>query len=307
MSKALIDLDSLMNTVTEKEVQKKERETSSSTADANFLSLKKGNTYLVRLLPNQANPANTFADYEEYGFTSVTGSGYIYAGRTPQSVGRKDMVRDLQWATYSKGKEANDEATMKRSYTLFPQKKEMVNVYVIDDPSNPENNGTVKILRYSAKVNKEGVPTSPLYGKIQDSIFGDERDDIGKKAFDLTGAGVTFAIKVEENQGGWNDYSKSSFKFPSDLGLSEAEIAEVYESTQDLEEFIPEALTDEALKALLDQHWYGNTTASPADEVELDSDTDDIPMDFADSDAKVEELDDDMDDFLGELDDLGDK
>jgi|TARA_R110000787_G_scaffold336_8_gene1264 hypothetical protein len=296
-----------MNTVTESEIKKKERESSSSSSDENFLSLKKGNTYLVRLLPNRANPATTFADYEEYGFTSVTGSGYIYAGRTPSSMGRKDMVKDLQWATYSKGKEANDEALMKRSYTLFPQKKEMVNVYVIDDPTNPDNNGTVKVLRYSSKVNKDGVPTSPLYAKIQDSIFGDEKGDIGKKAFDLTGNGVNFAIKVEENQGGWNDYSKSNFKFPNDIGLSEAEISEIYESTLDLETFIPEALSDEKLKALLDQHWYGNASASVNEEVELSDDTDDIPMDFADPDAKVEELSDDMDDFLGELDDLDSK
>ena len=303
MSNGLIDLDALMNTVNETEVKKKEQENATSATDENFLSLKKGNTYLVRLLPNANDPANTFADYDEYGFTSVTGSGYIYAGRTPISVGRKDMVKDLQWQTYSRGKETNDEAMMKRSYTLFPQKKQMVNVYVIDDPSNPDNNGTVKILRYSSKVNKAGEPTSPLYGKIHNSIFGDEKDDIGKRAFDLTGDGVTFAIKVEENQGGWNDYSNSTFKFPSDIGLSESQIKEIYEQTYNLEEFIPEVKTDEELKALLDQHWHGNVSATTNEPVAdlTNEDDDDIPMDFAEASTKVEELDDDMDDFLDGL------
>ena len=175
----------------------------------------------------------------------------------------------------------------------------MVNVYVIDDPEHPENNGTVKILRYSAKMRKDGSPASPLYGKIHDGVFGDDRDEIGKNAFDLTANGVNFAIKVEENDGGWHDYANSKFKFPSDLGLSETEIAELYESTYDLEEFIPDAKSDEELKAILDEHWFGRTSNHSYESADLSGgvEDDDIPMVFDDSDESEE----DMDSFLDEI------
>lgn len=301
----MINLDEMVDKMTKAKVEKQAQETRNP-ADDTFMSFKPEHTYLGRLLPNVANPANTFTPYEEYGFKSITGGGYIYAGRAAYTVGRKDIIKDLQWKTFSEGRAANDEATKLRSYQLFPQKKEMVNWYVIDDPVNPENNGKVKILRYSAKVNKEGKPTSPLFAKIQDSVFGDESDDVGKRAFDLTENGATFAIKVEKNAGGWNDYGKSAFKFPSDLGLSKSEIQAIYDATHDLEKFIPEVKSDEEIKELLDTHWYGNISGNhPSNESPLmDSEPD--SSELSNSINTVAEVSSDVDDFLEGLEKVND-
>lgn len=305
MSNKLINLDELVGTLTEQDVKNREQ-SERPLADDNFLSFEAGHTYLVRLLPNAANTAQTFVNYEEYGFKSITGP-YIYLGRTPHSIGRKDIIKDLQWKTYQEGLKINDEELKKRSYTLFPQKKQMVNVYVIDNPSNPESNGTVKGLRYSAKTNKAGEPISPIYAKIRDAVFGDNSKDIGKRAFDLSKDGVTFAIKVTKNAGGWNDYSGSAFKFPSDLGLSSEDIARIYGETKDLESLIPEVKTDEELNQLLAEHWYGTSvqeTTSSANQTSrnaVDDDDDDlIPMGVTSS------LDDEMGSFLEGLDNLTD-
>lgn len=307
MSK-LINLDDLVGTLVEQDVKSRDNSNSDrQPADENFLSCEAGHTYLVRLLPNIANPAQTFADYEEYGFKSITGA-YIYAGRTPHSVGRKDVIKDLQWKTYSEGKKLNDEEMMKRSYTLFPQKKQMVNVLVIDDPVTPENNGKVKALRYSARLNKNKEPISPIYAKLWDAVFGDSSKEIGKRAFDLTKDGVTFAIKVKKNSGGWNDYSDSTFKFPSDLGLSEADIERIYGETLDLETLIPEVKSDEDLNSLLAIHWYGSESEgvqAPLDstvDTVADDDDDDIPF----ISSPTTQVDDEMGSFLDGLENLED-
>lgn len=296
----MIDLDNLLNKLNEEEVAKKNNRENVGKRDENFLSFKAGNAYTVRLLPNVKNPLKTFTDYEEYGFPSVTGQGYIYAGRTARSIGRKDIIKELQWKTFSEGRDSGDVPKKERSYKLFPQEKEMVNVYVVNDPVDPENNGTVKILRYSAKTNKDGEPTSPLFKKIKKGVF--EKPQIGKKAFDLSDKGRNLIIDVSENSGGWNDYSESEFDDASDLGLSEAEIAEILEQTFDLEEFIPEVKSDEEITKLLNEHWYGTVVYDTETETDTETDTDEIPMDFSKDDEV--DVDDDVDDFLSDLDDL---
>ncbi len=294
-----INLDELVDVINEEETKRQEKPTRGA-SDDRFLVLQPGNTILVRFLPNMHNKAKTFTPYEEYGFKSINGQ-YIYAGQTPHSVGKKDIVREFQWNIYKAAKDRKDEAAMKRSYMLFGQSKEMVNVYVISDQLNPENNGKVKVLRYSAKVNKDKEPTSPIYSKIRDSIFSKD-SPIGKLAFDLSASGVNFSIKVTKNAGDWNDYSKSEFKWPSDLGLSDAQIAEILENTYDLESLIPALKSDEELKQLLDVHWYGNTSPSENDEVSLSDDNDDeLPM-FNSKSATPEV--DDMDAFINDLDSL---
>lgn len=296
----MINLDELVDTLNV--VNESSKEENTKVVDENFLQLSAGHTYTFRLLPNIHNPAKTFTSYEEYGFKSVDGGRYIYAGRTPHSVGKKDIIKDLQWATYSEAKKVGDEVGMKRSYELFPQQKQMVNVYMVDNTENPDLNGTVKILRYSAKTNKDKVPSSPIFGKIYDGIFGSDKSEIGKRAFDLSGDGVNFQIKVEKNAGGWNDYSKSSFKFPSSLGLTEERIAEIYKETKDLETFIPEVKSDEDLKSLLDVHWYGRVSENSTESSVLDMD-DDIPMhNTSVSIPESKTVSEEMDSFLDGLD-----
>lgn len=295
----MLDLDNLLDTIEQTENKRKDKE--SHKADENFLNCKEGFTYLVRLLPYTPSPADTFVDYEEYGFQScIPGQGYIYLGRTPKSVGKEDPVARLQWATYQEGKADKDDGKMNRSYRLLPQKKRMVNVYVIDDPSNPENNGTVKVLRFSSRLNKEGTPTGHIHKIIESGIFGDNKDEVGKRAFDLTKSGCNLKIKVTKNAGGWNDYSESSFTFPKDLGLTKARIEEIYAEAKDLTSLLPEVKSDAEIQSILDTHWFGNKPSVDS-EVNLNDDDDD-QIDLSPKKSSVSEIEEDMDDFLDGLD-----
>lgn len=295
----MVNLDELVETLNEEKVKEEERAAQSSgQADENFLSLNAGHTYLVRLLPNIANKAKTFTSYEEYGFNSINDGKYVRVGRTPKSVGKSDPIKDLQWEEYSKAKASGDEEGMKRSYKLFPQSKQLVNVYIVDNTENPEFNGTVKILRYSSKTGKDGNPISPIFSKIHAAVFGDDKGDIGKRAFDLSASGVSLSIKVKKNSGGWNDYSETSFKYPSDIGLTDVQIKEVYSTTKDLETFIPEVKSESEIKELIAEHWHGRPLGVEESSLSDNSD-DEIPM--GDSKEKEADLDGDMDDFLDGL------
>ncbi len=294
----MLDLDNLLETIEQTETKKRDKENHKS--DENFLSFKAGNTYHVRLLPYIADPSNTFVDYEEYGWNScIPGQGYIYAGRTPKSLGKDDLVARLQWQTFQEGRDTKDDGKKTRSYKLLPQKKQMVNVYVIDDPANPENNGTVKVLRYSSRLNKDGTPTGHLHKVIQNGIFGDDREDVGKRAFDLTKNGCTLRVKVTQNAGGWNDYAESKFVGAKDLGLSKPEIEGIYDQAKDLTTLIPDVKSESELRSLLDLHWHGKNASHDAELDQYDDDGDEL--DLSPRQVKGSDAEDDMDKFLDGL------
>ena len=66
----MINLDEMVDKMTKAKVEKQAQETRNP-ADDTFMSFKPEHTYLGRLLPNVANPANTFTPYEEYGFVPL--------------------------------------------------------------------------------------------------------------------------------------------------------------------------------------------------------------------------------------------
>lgn len=297
MSK-LVNLDELVNELEDEDTKQRER-AQVPQGDENVLYLKNPHSYTGRIIPNKHAPRKTLLTYEEYGFTSRTTGEYIKLGRNPSEVGRKDIIKAFQWAAFDKAKKAGDEEEMKRSYSLFPQRKQMANFYIIDNTDDPELNGQVKALRYSAKVNRNGDPISPIYSRIYTALFGDDKDTIGKRVFDLGPDGVNFVIKVKK-KGEWNNYDDSSFKFPSDLGLSDAQIKEIHEASIDLESLLPPVLSDEEIKALLDEHWDGvPRTSLPTSRV---SDTDDDDqLDMTPVGASEADLSSDIDDLLSGL------
>jgi len=124
------------------------------------------------------------------------------------------------------------------------QEQWYVNVYVIDDPVNPQNNGTVKIFRYGKKLDQ----------KITSAISGDDSDEFGAKVFDLSSSGVNFKLKVEKNQGGYITYDSSRFTSPVDLGLTKDQQKEVYDSVFDLSS-VNQLKTEEDLMKMWNLHF----------------------------------------------------
>jgi hypothetical protein len=169
--------------------------------------------------------------------------------------------------------------------------KYLVNVYVIDDPTNPDNNGKVKMLRYGKQVHKI----------IMEAIEGEDAEEFGPRIFDLGANGVNFKIKCE-NQGEYPTYVSSRFTSAGKLNLSDDEQKKIYDSVFDLAKVYTLKSYDE-LKQMLDEHFYVKNTKSET-EVKHDSyDSAPIPTFTKQTDSvQVESsIDDDIDELLKDL------
>lgn len=275
------NLEDIINQVKQVEETSIQKEKGGYKGDPRLLTLKKNCTYIIRLLPNIKDAPNTFVTYKEIGFNSRVSGGFVYGGRSPQDAGlKKDLFKETQWEHYEKANAAGDEVEKKASYKLLPQRKQLVNGYLVnvigDDPEGKEKIGTNIVTKYPAQVDREGNPLSDIYKRIYSALYGDKAKKIGKKCLDLGPEGRSLIIKVTE-KGGFNNYSETEFDESEDLNLSEKKKEEILNSVHDLLEFIPEVKTPEEIKELLDKHWHGSS-ASLDDDLEADDDDEVKPV-----------------------------
>lgn len=206
-----------------------------------------GNTYTIRLLPYSKDPSKTFFHHYTHGWNSFATGKYVQA-LSPTTFNERDPISEERFRAMRTGTE--DEKS--RMSAVRRSEKWLVNVYVIDDPSNPDNNGKVKILRYGKQLQKI----------IMEAIEGEDSEEYGEKIFDLGSEGVNFKVKVEQ-QGDYPTYVASRFTTTNKLKLSEDEQKAIYDSTYDLTKVNSIKSYDE-LKQMIDDHIYVRTDAAPA-------------------------------------------
>ncbi len=209
------------------------------TSLSNILSMEVGNTYTVRLLPDLDKPDKTFFHYFSVGWESFSTGQYVQA-ISPQTFGERDPILEARYRIYKHGSDEDKE----KIKAVKKTEKWLVNVYVVDDSKNPENNGTVKIIRYGKQLEKI----------IRRAIDGEDSEEFGPRIFDLGSNGVNLKIEVE-SQGEYPTYVSSRFtSHKSDLGLSENQISDIYSKIFDLESVFQIKSSDE-LQAMFDEHF----------------------------------------------------
>ena len=216
--------------------------TSDSKGSAKFneiMPTKSGNTYTVRLLPFAKDPSKTFFHYYNHGWTSYATGQYVQT-LSPQTFGERDPIAEERFKVLRTGSEEEKE----KMSAVRRLEKWLVNVYVVDDPTNPDNNGNVKILRYGKQLHKI----------ITEAIEGEDAEEFGPRIFDLGPEGVNFKIKVEQ-QGDYPTYVSSRFTAAGKIDLSEDEQKGIYEGAFDLSEVFTLKSYDE-LKQMLNEHYY---------------------------------------------------
>ena len=228
------------------------KSTSSSFQD--FLKLEIGKTYLVRLLPNVENLDRSFYHYFNHIWKSLS-TNELVSVLCPSTYGERCPIDEYRFKVYRSGSDSEKE----QSKLLRRNENWLVNVYVISDPSNAENEGKVKTLRFGKQLNKI----------IRDAIDGDDAEHYGSKVYDLTSAGCTFRIKVEENEGGYASYVSSRFLPPSVVpGLdNEEKINAIYDGVKDLDSVF-EHKTYDQIQQLLDVHYFGKSVSASSAPVE---------------------------------------
>lgn len=282
-----------------KDALNKTNESSGNSAFSNIMKFPAGKTYTLRIVPNLEDPEKTFFHHYTHGWKSKTTGSFI-STLSLQTFGERDPITETFWSLIK-----SDDKNEKELGKILRRKENwFVNVYVIDDPSNPENNGTVKILRIGPQIKKI----------IDDALSGDGAEEFGIRIFDLGSDGANLKIKAEAS-GDFVTFASSGFYNKPQINLSDEQIEKIYEEAHDLEAVFPQKTFDE-LQEILDVHFYGksastsqkNTSAKPKAAVEDDDVDDDIPFDFPPKkenkpkqQESVDTSDDELDALLAEI------
>jgi hypothetical protein len=221
-----------------KEALNKKSTTESGFRD--FMKLEIGNTYLVRLIPNVAAPERTIYHYYHHLWKSMV-SNQLVSVLCPTTYGERCPIDEYRSKIYR----TNNEGEIKRIQPIRRNENWLANVYVVKDPTTPENQGQVKILRMGKQLNKI----------VTDAISGDDAEEFGARIFDLSEKGCNLRIKVEQNEGGYPTYVAS--KFMSSCALEGATDLEViYNSFKPMDNIFEHKSTEE-INRMLKVHFLG--------------------------------------------------
>ena len=219
----------------------------------NILSIAGPATYVVRLLPNLKKPAETFVHYYHHGWNSIA-TGQYASVNSPSTWGERCPVSELYFKILREG---SPEEIERAKANLRRKENWLVNVLVVSDPKNPENNGTVKVLRYGKQLNKI----------IDSAIKGDDSAEFGAKIFDLSANGCSLRIKAElvsDKPGApkYPTYTASKFLSPGPVeNFDENKISEIYESIHDLNALV-EHKTAAEIQTFIETNFYGKDAAA---------------------------------------------
>jgi hypothetical protein len=210
----------------------------------NIMKFEKDKTYTVRLIPNIENPEKTFFHYYTYDWSSF-GTGQYTSVVSPTTFGQRCPITETKYKVLRSGSEEEKA----KANSLRRNERWLINAYVVDDPTNPENNGTIKIIRYGKQLHKI----------ISDAIDGEGAEDFGARIFDLSENGVNLKVKCEQ-QGDYITYVSSKFTMPKKIeDMSESKAEDIYNSIFDLTAIVPTKSNDELLE-VLDEHFFTKPT-----------------------------------------------
>lgn len=180
--------------------------------------------FTIRFLPGGGgHEEDAYVEVYSHAFKGANGKWLIE--KCPTTIGESCLVCAENRMLWAEGKESivrgdDDNPGRKRKLNYYS------NVYIIDDPINPDNNGTVKIYKYGVKI----------LDKIKQAMNPTSKRKKRVEVFDLYN-GADFNIIVNKKGKYWN-YDDSEFLDPEPLlDGDDDKLEDVYNSLYDLTEF----------------------------------------------------------------------
>ena len=180
-----------------------------------------GNGYaVVRFLPAAEGQELPWVRYWDHFFKGPSGQWYIEKSLT--TIGQNDPVSELNTRLWNSGIEDDKDTARKQKRRLHY----VSNILVVQDPSNPANNGKVFLYDFGKKI----------FDKIMDKMQPEFPGEEPVVPFDFWN-GADFQLKIR-NVAGYRNYDKSEFKAPSALyEADEVKLEATYNQMFDLGEF----------------------------------------------------------------------
>jgi hypothetical protein len=182
---------------------------------------KAGNGYaVIRFLPAPEGEDVQFVRVWDHGFQGPGGQWYIEKSLT--TIGQKDPVSEHNTELWNSGIEANKDTVRKQKRRLSYYS----NIYVVKDPSNPENEGKVFLYKYGKKI----------FEKLNDACNPEFEGETAINPFDFW-EGANFKLKIRKVEG-YRNYDKSEFDVPSALSEDDAALEKIWKQQHKLAEFV---------------------------------------------------------------------
>ena len=182
---------------------------------------KTGNGYaVIRFLPAVKGEELPWAKVWNHAFQGPTGQWYIENSLT--TIGQKDPVSEMNTSYWNSGVESDKEIARRQKRKL----QYFSNIYVVEDPKHPENEGKVFLFRFGKKI----------FDKVMETMQPAFEDEGAINPFDFW-KGANFKLKIRKVDGFWN-YDKSEFdKKPSALFDEDDALEEVWKKEYSLKDY----------------------------------------------------------------------
>ena len=207
--------------------------------------VKSGNGYaVIRFLPAPKDESLPWAKVWNHAFQGPTGQLYIENSLT--TLGQNDPVSEMNSAYWNSGVESDKEIARRQKRKL----QYFANIYVVEDPANPENEGKVFLYRFGKKI----------FDKCMEAMQPAFKDETPVNPFDFW-EGANFKLKIRKVDGYWN-YDKSEFGAAEALFDNDDKLEDVWGKQYSLEEFTSPSnfKSYDELKTRLDNVLAGKTT-----------------------------------------------
>jgi hypothetical protein len=222
------------------------------------------------LVLNLKDVDNRMMKYYHHGWASKSNPDTKLFFLCPNTYGERCPICKLSISMWK----SNDPVQKEKSKAIRRRINDMVNFYVISDAKHPENNGTVKILKYGKQIED----------KFKMALEGDDEKLYGPRVWRLDGEGCNFRIKCEQNSDAktkesWPTYTNSGFLPPSTIeGMTPEKQKQIYDSAYDLTKQF-ERTSYQELEDALKKHFTCQDVISMHGGPSM-LDNDEIPMDF---------------------------
>jgi hypothetical protein len=197
MSFEALKKQSKLGSLTSKLVKEVEKMSTASTGEDDRLWKpemdKTGNGFaVIRFLPAPEGEELPWAKMYSHAFQ---GPGGWYIENSLTTIGQKDPLGEHNRELWNTGSESNKEIVRKQKRKLSYYS----NIYVVKDPTNPQNEGKVFLYKYGKKI----------FDKIMEAMQPEFEDETPINPFDFW-QGANFKLKIVKKDGYWN-YDKSEF------------------------------------------------------------------------------------------------
>jgi len=223
MSFASLKKQSSLGSLTAKLVKEVEKSNSTNQGDDRLWKPevdKAGNGYaVIRFLPAPDKEDLPWVKMYSHAFQ---GAGGWYIENSLTTLNQKDPCSEYNTQLWNSGVESDKEIARKQKRKL----SYYANIYVVKDPSNPQNEGKTFLYKFGKKI----------FDKIMGAMQPEFEDESPINPFDFW-AGANFKVKIKKVAGYWN-YDSSEFAAVSPLLKDDDALEAVWKQEHSLTEIV---------------------------------------------------------------------